>query len=201
MPVEALRCPHCGARLARPDAARCDYCGTLFRSQGEASATESLERLKSHPDLPRLLAESPDVPSQLLGTALMVVFGLAFAGVALFAVAPSAALTGPLAIVPFLLALVGLLVAAQALARAIRLRRAPLERRLAQIVAMRRLERHAAESDRPAVAGWFVTLEFPDGSRRELRTSERQSGLCSVGDAGVAYVHAAALLDFERLRA
>lgn len=207
MPIETLRCPHCGALLGSASATRCDYCGSSFArpaagaapaTSSEVRAPELLARLSVHPDLGRLLAHMPAVPSPVFGSIAIGLFGAGFTALALIALVGSSP-AGPLVIVPIILVLVGLGVVAQAALRLVRHRRAELEKLPALVVAQRVRESLDPESRQIDVSGHLMTLELSDGTRRELACTAEQFGLFARGDAGVAYVHGPRLIDFQRV--
>lgn len=84
-----------------------------------------------------------------------------------------------------------------AVARVMQFRNAPIERLVAVIV-KDRTEVHGGGHDSQASTSYYTTLQRRDGSRVECRTYRSLVGRIAIGDIGVAYVKAHALIEFIR---
>lgn len=182
-----------------------------------ASDTQGrLAAVREHPRFAELLRRRPSAAGTGCGYLFSAVVALVFAGLALFflTVRPEGSFGMVWIAMSLLFAVVGLAGAVWALWRFGRLASSSLERLPALVVDKRH---HVRRSGTSSGAGgmssssmsststtsttYYVTLEFEDGARRELRARGRLYGLLGAGDAGVAYVKDRHLLDYERLDA
>lgn len=155
--------------------------------------------MRGHPDLVRLMRSTPTAPGLGCGTVFAVVFFAAFIGVGLliFTGMSRVGAPGVFLLVPLGFVVIGVLAGGGVLRRIGGFARAPLRREPALVVGERR---DVARDDDSSSTSYFVTLEFPDGARRELQTHGPAAGAVSAGDLGVAYLKGDFLLDFQRLR-
>lgn len=202
--LTARRCSNCRAMPSRPDAETCEYCGkALPRAAGEPQRSSRVDdtaarfaALDAHPDLPRLLQFAPKPPSHVAAV-IQVILPIALLVFLIGFLAPR--LSGePVGFIVLALVVVALVRAIIGIARGSRDARAPVERRKALVVD----DRTSVHGDgrRDVETHYHATLEFPDGSRRELPMAEDAAGYVTPGDIGVAYLRGDRLVAFTRVR-
>ncbi len=206
----ARSCESCGASAPRAEARYCEQCGSPLpvvqepapapRVHAAGDAAARFRALERHPELPRLLAETPSTSElaawNLVTVVTLVVFALVgvFVSIGFFYVCP------PLGLLPLALVAIGLYVISRHVVRNARASRAPLERRPALVFDLRTRVSSGGEHT-SARTTTFATLEFPDGSRQEREALESLAGRLAPGDMGVAYLKGPFLIAFERLEA
>ncbi len=160
------------------------------------------DRVEAHPDY-ETAPEQPVLPADAgIGIAAVVapaglsVFGIVFL---LIAIGLLIEIKPPL---PFTLlfiagALAFILGGVGSIARVIKFRNAPIERRVAVIV-KERSDVTRGDGQHAASTAYYTTLQLRDGVRLECRTYRSIVGRLAVGDIGVAYVKAHTLVEFFR---
>jgi len=204
--TDTRACPHCGAHVARLDARFCEFCGTELPLSDAAAASVSpvdqLQRrfstLDAHADLHDLMEHMPQLPSMGVRTLFPAVFLVVFILVALGMLAPFAQAPMPFALAPLVFVAFGIFGLGTLISRATRYRQAPVRRKQA-LVADERVAVHGGGRNSSASTNYFLTLEYPDGSREEVRTSDDMTGRLAPGDMGVAYLKDRYLVEFRRV--
>jgi hypothetical protein len=202
--LTARRCSNCRAMPARLDAEICEYCGkALPRAPGEPLRSTRIDdvaarfaALDAHPDLPRLLQATPEPPSHV-ASVIQAILPIALLVFLIGFLAPRLA-GEPIGLVVLALVAVALLRGIVGIARRQREAHAPVERRKALVVD----ERTSIHGDgqRDVETRYHATLEFPNGSRRELSVIEDAAGSITPGDIGVAYLRGDHVVAFTRVR-
>jgi len=153
---------------------------------------------QAHPIHGEALAR-PAPPPQLapvVAAALFLVMWLVIGAIILAAFAEHGGLfvLFPLAILAF-----GVVAVGSTAVRALRKAAAPVERALAVVLDKRTdTTTHGVGDDRQTVTRYHVTLQFRDGTRRELATTARITGEIVRGDIGLAVARGGDLIDFHR---
>jgi hypothetical protein len=192
--VSWVRCAHCGAPL-EDAGAPCRFCGAR-RPDGDrpdaASRAARFERAAAHPTYVEALKAAPPIERWTLGGALTIGGLLLLLGGAGLL---SARVLGPhdellgLVGASVCLGLAALLVYGMFFHGAAR---GPIHRELCLMVAQR------AGAGNTVVR--HVTVQSPDGQRRELRLEgNARHELLAAGDIGVAFVRKVYLLAFTRI--
>ena len=205
MSAAPRRCDACGFEPVPPGARFCERCGQpVAAGPGSSGAPGSspasppspapasfdaatlparFAALAAHPDLPRLLAATPDVPElggKLLPS-LLLLLGLTVLGG--FAALLTFQLCPPLGIVPLVLVLVAVVATVRRLLESVR---TPLTARPAAVIEQRaRIDagaRHSHDHTRH-----LVTLQLPDGARVEREAYASALTGLAPGVLGVAY--------------
>lgn len=123
-----------------------------------------------------------------------VVGGLVVGG---FLTAGLATVCAPLAIVPILLVLLGLYALVRQHFETSQLSHFPLER-----IALLILDERTRIADRSGggvLTRYFHTVEYRDGTRRELETFVETAGKVSPGNMGIGFIRGSLLVDFAHL--
>lgn len=152
---------------------------------------EDLARLREQPERIERLRARASAPVGPIVRALLLAGAacLAFALLALVGALLAASLCPPFGLVPLLVFGIGLWAAGRQLRLAVRAWRAPLEARLARVLA-------PAEEEARSEG---VRLVLEDGRALELNASASLLRSLAAGDRGLALVRGAWLLGFERL--
>jgi hypothetical protein len=129
-----------------------------------------------------------------MSLAFLAVFtaaGLAIA-VVLFSFCP------PIGLLPLAIVIFGGYGMSKQLSKTSRANSAPLER-LPALVADARTKISGGNENRAVKTRYFVTLQFPDGSRRDLDAFSNVVGKITRGNMGIAYIKGEFLMAFGRL--
>jgi hypothetical protein len=200
----ARDCPRCGAPVAKRSARFCDHCGAeLAPAPTAASAAalpdtpERFDALRAHAHARELLAATPPSPAGRWRELGCVVFSLAaFVVVGLGMMLVASALFPPFVAIVAAILVFGLIAVGAEAWRRMRAVAAPLERLEACVI-----------DERVAIVGgdgatrtrYFVTLSFPDRTRRELEAVAPVAGAVTRGDMGIAFLRGETLIDFRRV--
>lgn len=209
MTDEQRKCPNCGALPARTASQFCEFCGTelppvvVARAVGAASGPASgdlkarFANLANHPELAELMDYTP--PARTLGLhtgmsifalVIFAVFGLGLS-IVFFGACP------PMGFLPLAIVVLGGYALSKQLVKTSRAQAAPLERLHAIVIDER--TRVSGGGNSTTRTDYYATLEFPDGTRRELDAFSNVAGKITRGDMGVAYIKGQFLLAFGRL--
>lgn len=195
----ARRCASCGADAPRPEARFCEHCGAALATTPAPPAPDPFgdvaarfRELMEHPDLPRLLQSTPEVPEFAGKTLPSFLFLLFLAVLGLFASLLTFQLCPPLGFAPLALVGVGFLVLVRQMLWS---SRTPLTAHPALIVELRAKLQAGAEHS-PAHTRHFVTLQFEDGRRAEHECYSSALAGLEVGALGVAYLKGGRLAAF-----
>jgi hypothetical protein len=145
------------------------------------------------------MRHAPSGTGELFGLGFQSAFLLLFTvgtGVMTFLFLPA----GPMAIVPALLCVLGLVQLSRSASRTVSFAGAGLERRLA-VWRDERTEVSGGGKHSSATTEHFVLLEGRDGQRAEVECGGDVAGKHAPGDIGVAYLRDGVLLDFRRIEA
>lgn len=201
------KCPNCGALPARTASKFCEYCGTELPREEAAPAPAPTSpfgdldarfaAIQNHAELDQYMAYEP--PTRALGIhtglsiASLFVFAIAGLGIAvvLFGICP------PLGFLPLALVIFGGYALSKQLSRTSGSHSAPLERLPALVVDERTKVSGGQQSS--AKTQYYATLQFPDGTRRELDAFGNVAGKITRGDMGIAYIKGEYLMAFGRL--
>ena len=207
------RCSNCGAMPSRVDARFCDCCGTELPHPERAAvpdaagaptapnSPEEIERrfslLDRHPDVPGLKALH--APHHRAPIALPILFAslALFGAIGIGLALSSTVFLGPLAIVPLVLIVIAVAGIGHTMLKTRAFNMAPVQHIPALVVDERTKITSVGSST--AQANTFATLQFPDGTRHELRTHDAVCGKITTGDMGIAFVKAGLLVDFGRV--
>lgn len=200
---EGRACGQCGA-AARDDGRFCAYCGAELPAPaapphplGDVDAR--LAAVERHPDLPRLNRHTPSTGMYTGGMFFGVVFGVVFAGFALFILSGFTRMRFTFALFPALFVLIGVGVAVGSVVKGVRFAKAPL-RRTPAVIVDERTEVSGGGKNSSASTSYYATLEFKGGRRKEYGVLHRLAGELAPGDAGLAYLKGDVLVDFRRVR-
>ncbi len=201
-----MDCTNCGASIRRKSARNCEYCGTELdipplppAPSDEDVVEHRFRRLEAHPDRRRLMRYRPSASKHKAGLIAMLVFSVLWTGGAVAISGVARRIDGGFSFFPRLFVLIGVGFFLYALKRLIRFSKAPLDAYPASVVG-ERVVVHSGGHNSAGNAGYYVSLEYPNGSREELSTNARTQGEVSRGDFGVAYIQAEVLLEFKRVR-
>jgi hypothetical protein len=221
-----MRCPHCGADNP-PTAAVCQYCGAhiplperaakLDRAEVFLRIKKSAEFAQSNlPDRHARLPKHHPVQKMLLfgffgvfiaGALFIFVMMLGMGGMfGLFGARARSAGGGMLGLLPMLMSIVPLGMAALGVFMLLAARKkmqaiatAPVVA-LPVIVADKRTHVSGGGNNSSARTDYFVTCELEDGSRKEYQAWDGNLyGRMAPRDAGIIYVRAEYALDFDRV--
>lgn len=209
---EPRRCQNCGARTAKATARFCEYCGTELPSPPEPEPAErggepvgplgALEErfaaLESHPAIRDLMDYTPRTVRPAVGLYGGAVFAGCFTFISLAILLVAVIVFPPLAVLPLLLVILGVVGLAKNLQKATDFSASPLERHPA-VVVDKRTKISGSGGDGSAFTSYFVTLQFPGGERTEYTANGPLAGALAQGDLGVAYLKSKVLLDFQRV--
>ena len=194
--VKGLTCPNCAGVVRDASRRSCEYCGAALPDPvGPPSIAERLEAVERSPEVARWLVEPVELDVPVRRYVFRAVFGLIFAGMALFMVEGFATTMGPVAVVPALFVALGLWMTVSAISKWMRVSRAAVVRRPAAVVDRRA---HVQGDGDGVHTSYHATLEFAHGERTEFALRGPQLGTTTVGDVGLAYLKADLLLDFRR---
>jgi pimeloyl-ACP methyl ester carboxylesterase len=160
-----------------------------------ASRFEALQR---HPDAVRALASVSSSPSPGARVAAAFVALIALLAAGLLVTIGLVMFFPPLAIVPVTLALLGAFLIVRDVARNLRKSREP-ELRGPALVADEHTRFSGGAGDRGVTTRHAVTLQFRDGSRREVALAEDLPGTIAAGDMGIASLQGDVLVAFQRV--
>lgn len=204
-PDEPRTCASCGAAAPRRAARFCEACGAELPAAAPAAepaarsadAAARFDALRAHPDRDRWLSHEPDTGFLTSSVPLTLSLMLLFAVIGAFFTYLFGMFCPPLALVP--LAGTGFVLYAmgRGIAHATGTARAPLER-LDVLVVDERTEVAGGGDEHRIRTDHFVTVETPDGARREFRVPAEVSGRAAVGDVGIGFVKGAWLAEFAR---
>ena len=206
---EPRKCPNCSAIAKQLDERFCGFCGTEMPRVG-AAAPLSPPRfgnlaarfiaVAGHPQRAEIMRRKPADGWITNTLALRAVFGVVFGGIGLSVGLPFAAtiILAPFALIPLLFTAIGGWVLYDALRRRTRFMNARLLRVPALVVGERTKVTGGGRNS-SATTTYFVTLQYDDGERHELRTKGAVIGEVTDGDIGYAFVRDIYLLDFARL--
>jgi len=217
-----MKCESCGAEIAS-DRTVCEYCGsqvpksapvqTVGKVQATGNVFAAIHQSPAYRDReePKRIAMLPQPGTAQ--TVLPVVFGCFFTIVSLVmlmiflgvGVAASSAV-GPMGAIPMLMAIVplgfvciGIFLIFTTMRKRSEFSAAPIMARPAMATAKRTAV--SGSKDTAVSTSLFMTFEFEDGSRIELRpVAEHLFGQIAEGDAGVLFSRADVALDFDRVR-
>lgn len=205
---EARKCDNCGALAARSASRFCEYCGTELPLQEDAGPSPSespLARaearfvaLDDHPETVRWMSHIPSfsqVTSQyyqsVLGIVLLLVIG-SVVTLVFFATCP------PLGFIPLALLILMAITMSKQASKASAASGAEVER-VPALVIDERTKITGGGQNNAARTLYFATLQFRDGSRRELDVFDELAGKITQGDAGIAFLKGDFLVDFGRV--
>jgi hypothetical protein len=143
----------------------------------------------------------PSDTGVVVGYGARAVFGLVFAGFAVFFFFVSSGMGAGgflFKLVPLILLIVGIGIAVKSGAGAAKVRSSPL-RRVPVLVVDERTEVSGGGRNSSATTTYYVTLQYESGRRREFEVGSKVSGQIAEGDMGLAYTKAYHLLDFDRV--
>ncbi len=194
--LEARYCETCGSPLPAPAVAPPLAPFEDLAPLGDiAGRFAALER---HPEAARLLAHEPTTASAGARTAVGLVTLVVFLGVGLLVTVGFSMVFPPMVLVPLTLVVLGAVMIARNLAKAWRAVKAPLVRAPA-LLTDERTRISGGGEDRSVTTEHFATLEFRDGTRRELEIEDELAGRISPGDMGIAFLKGDYLVDFGRV--
>ncbi len=210
--MDATHCPSCAGAVPFPRPMACMYCGTVLPQAAEqtlpaAPATpdqareERFEALAHHPAMPGILASTaPSAVGEIAGGGFRVIFGLIFAGVALFILTMTRSVGAPgfFMLIPGFFIIVGLAISGSSLYKTASLASASVEKRAARVVD-ERVQVSGGGENSSASTTYYVLLELRDGSRQEYKTSASVAGNVARDDMGIAFIKGGLLLDFLRV--
>ena len=156
------------------------------------------QALERHPDVARALAAAPDSPSPGARVAAGFVALIALLAAGALVTLGLAMFFPPLAVVPVTLALLGAFLVVRDVVRNLRRSREP-ELRGPALIADEHTRFSGGAGDRSVTTRHAVTLEFRDGSRREVALAEDVAGTIGAGDMGVASLQGDLLVRFQRV--
>ena len=156
--------------------------------------------LERHPEVTRALAAAPAAPGPGTRVAVGFVALIVLLAAGLLVTIGLAMFFPPLAVVPVTLVLLGAFVIVRDVARNLRASREPELRGLA-LVADEHTRFSGGAGDRSVTTRHAVTLQFRDGSRREVALAEELPGTLATGDIGVASLQGDLLVRFQRVEA
>lgn len=213
---DALRCSHCSSPLTDASAATCAYCGVaLAGAPGPTTDASRFAAVERSPRYPELMRRQPSATGAIVmylfmlafsvvWTSMAATFALVGAGIAsVGAVVPAKLAAVPVgvgafvALLPGLMAVLGVLGFALALRKLLRFLRSPTTRTIGIIRDKRTQVSTGAGSDRSVSTSYYLLLEARGGERTEHRVSAGLSGRVVAGDIGVAYLRDGDLLDFQ----
>jgi hypothetical protein len=192
-----MQCQRCGAPITTETHAFCTHCGAQVGDLPRVTPTEyathpeRFARVAAHPDYPAAMAAVP--PPQAASNAFLGVGSMLISFV-WFGMAP--AMRERDAILLFVgLGLFFLLGGIFVLKIGASARNAPLERLVAVVIGERS---YVTSSEHSTTNHYMVTLQTPDGARREYKTTGELAAMVGGGDIGVAYLRADHLDEFRR---
>ncbi len=207
MAGEERKCPNCGARPTRTTSQFCEYCGTEFpRVQAESTPPASpfeniqarFQALGNHPGLSELMDYTPPSRALRIHTGMSLAFLAIFAAAGLAIAVVFFSFCPPIGFLPLAIVIFGGYAMSKQLSKTSRAHSAPLER-LPALVADARTKVSSGDENRSAKTHYYATLQFADGSRRELDAFSNVAGKITRGDMGIAYIKGEFLLAFGRL--
>jgi hypothetical protein len=222
--VKAMKCASCGAEIAASQK-KCEYCGSQtpkpapmpVQNAGEAQTSEAIfEAIRQSPayrdrEEPERLERLPNLSAA--ETIVPVIFGCFFtvvASVMLFmflggglvamgGFGAAGAIPMLMAVVPFGFVCVGIAIVVVSLKKKADFSSAPILAQAAVTTAKRTSV--SGSKDTAVRTSLFMTFEFEDGTRVELRpVAENLFGQIAEGDAGVLFSRSDVALDFDRVR-
>ena len=204
---EARKCDNCGALAARISARFCEYCGTELPVQQVAEpppespsdrAAARFAALERHPETERWMSHTPSSSQvggrffqSMVGVVLFLVFG-SVVTLVFFATCP------PLGFIPLALVILMAIAMLKQASKVSAATRAELRRMPALVVDERTKITGGGRNDATRTR-YFATLQFADGTRRELDVFDDLAGRVTEGDAGIAFLKGDYLIDFGRI--
>lgn len=206
---QARKCSSCGAPPTESDQKFCGFCGAELPPLPAAAPVivqggrwgdleQRFQALEAHPERESLGRHTPSATGHGLGMAAQAVFGIVFTAIAGFMTLFFAALMGPLAIVPLLMAVLGVVITVSSLTKGAKLSSAPLKREPALVVD-ERVKVSGGSGNSSASTRYFITLQDRNGRRTEYAANDKIASSVTEGDMGFAYLKADFMLDFKRV--
>ena len=200
-------CPNCGAHIPRIRAKFCEFCGTeLPRDEPEKEiplvvdqTRARFELLQDHEDLEELLAHRPSTGSHTAQMGCGIAFPIFFIAVSLGITMVFGKVGGPIAFVPFMFVVVGVVLLFSNIKKAADFSSAELEA-VPALVVDERIQVSGGGENRSASTTYYAMLEFEDGRRKEFTIQSGTASKVAPNDMGVAYVKGDHLLEFRRVR-
>ena len=217
-----MKCESCGAEIAASRTA-CEYCGsqvpkpapvqTIGNVQATGNVFAAIHQSPAYRDrnYPERIARLPSPSSaQTIApvavgcffTIVSLVMFIIFMGVGSMAAGQfgaAGAIPMLMAIVPFGFVCIGIAIVVTTLKKQANFSAAPLMARPA--VATSKRTSISGSKETALSTSLFMTFEFEDGSRAELRpVADSLFGQIAEGDAGVLFSRADVALDFDRVR-
>lgn len=173
------------------------------QKQGEQLVNERLNGVEKHPDYPELLKAQPGSAYLYGGYIFQLIFGLIFTSIAVFFIFEPPPDDGSLfylvwIVGSFIFIVVGVGIVGFGIYKLIKLSLTSLRRRPSLVLDKRMAVRGGGQSS-SASTTYYITLEFNDRERREIKTRGKLYGKITKDDVGVAYILDDYLLDFRRL--
>jgi len=208
MAGEERKCPNCGALPARAASQFCEYCGTELPSDppqptapppspfGDLQAR--FRQLENHPDLAELMDYTPPSRALRIHTGMSLAFLAIFAAAGLAIAVVFFSVCPPVGFLPLAIVIFGGYGMSKQLSKTTRAHSAPLER-LPALAADERTRVSGGGQNQSAKTHYYATLQFADGSRRELDAFSNVAGKITRGDMGIAYIKGEFLMAFGRL--
>ncbi len=141
------------------------------------------------------MRHTPSAPSHARPKGLLLAFIVG--GLVVGGFAGLVTVCAPLAIVPVLLVLIGLYGLVRQHFETSQLSHFPLER--IALLILHEKTRIADRSGGGVLTRYFHTVEYRDGTRRELETSVETVGKVSPGIMGIGFIRGSFLVDFAHL--
>jgi hypothetical protein len=220
--VKTMKCESCGAEIAS-DRTVCEYCGsqvqksapvqTVGKVQATGNVFAAIRQSPAYRDrnAPERISKLPQPGAAQ--TIVPVVFGCFFTMVSLVILTGFLGVggfimnvAGPVGAIPMVMAIVplgfvglGIFLIITTMRKRSKYTTAPVMAQSAVAIAKRTAI--SGSKDTAVSTSLFMTFEFEDGSRVELRpVAEHLFGQIAEGDAGVLFSRADVALDFDRVR-
>lgn len=202
-----MNCNACGAPVTARTGRFCSHCDTAVQStpitaDEYRTHADRYAAVMAHPHYTAAVTSPPPISGvgEIAVPAVMLVGGLGVAAVFYRLVGHE------LSAIPYLPAIAGLILVAWCVVcglliySGIRYHKAPIVPVVAVVVDERmEVSSHGSRDHRRTRTSYFATLQFHNGTRRELPTTDDVAGRVATGDAGVAYSKGGHLVGFHRI--
>jgi hypothetical protein len=205
--VLRMTCAQCGAAVKKGDGRFCSHCGAAHPDRPRIAPEEwsthrerfdQAARDPQHAVAMELPSPPPPMFTRVWAPSL---FLLLWIGMGSFVTSGFARGGGTMVLFPLAIMIGGVIMLGSVIIKGMNNARAPVLRELAVVVDERtQVSSSGTGNDRRTSTSYYATLQFEDGSRRELPTEGPIVGSVTRGDIGLAVMRGDELVDFHRFR-
>lgn len=207
---DARQCSNCGGHPTAEDQRFCGFCGAelplpeapsqvVVHTGPYGDLEARFAALDDDPGVERLNSHVPSTSGKTASMYGQVLFGVIFTGVAVVVTFLFGAIAGPMAVLPMIAVVAGLILTVGGFKRASAYHSAPLQR-IKAIVVDERVKVSGGSNNSQASTSYFATLQDAAGHRVEYQVDDDIAAEVTEGDIGIAFIKGPVLVDFARVK-